>query len=267
MKKLSLLFALLGSFAAQAMIKEEEKVKIVKPLLVYIKNNTATKFIFSDYLAKTGKKVFSITIPAKSNVKINKKLSLAAGGLRTAYKLNLPSYSLDPSGGSYKLTFKNDELYLFGEQGTNALRTISNKLTITTGAPFAIEINEPNREWYKAKLTLVKAKPGILPEEEDEGSSKPTEITTIRTLTYNREPYTLDLKNEETFTLEPFEDLLQDGNKLVAVVSDSFIHFYDKKSYDDYKKSGKKTDPTTGKPIIESFGILVTDDEILKMRK
>jgi len=155
MKKLYLLLALLGTCAAQA-IKEEEKVTIVKPLLVYIKNNTAAEFKFSD--VKTGKKRFSITIPAKSTGQINKQLSLAIADAVTYLALRLPIYKLMLTDAIYTLWIDKNGLFIrggprLGPRGSGPDKTISNTLKITSGEHFAIELNETNDKLYpQAKL-------------------------------------------------------------------------------------------------------------------
>ncbi len=100
-----------------------------------------------------------------------------------------------------------------------------------------------------------------LPEEIKEIIDLPA---SVRIFTYNNKKYALDLNECETFTVETFSELLDQGKQLIGVVSNGIVKFYDADKYAIYKALGNTTDPQTRRPIKEDFHIMVTEKEVKK---
>ncbi len=172
MKKI-LLLALLGSFAAQAMNLSDaptEQADINKPILVSIKNNTATDWTFSGkYLGK--KQIFSIIIPAHSTRQIDRQLSFSKPSRRTFGKQQLYFLRQIDGPAKYRLVGINVLKLLYwtiycGSAMGCKRSTISNELTIASNERFTIELSKDGQSHkeelknYNAELKLLKeAKP------------------------------------------------------------------------------------------------------------
>ena len=263
-----LLLGLLGVYAAQAMEKPDSTLKFFVPFLTYIKNNTDTDWTFEAFVSgKPPITIVSIPIPPKSTSQIDQQIIISAADFLQRMAMgfmSLPLYVLrvgNKGRFDFMLLLPN-KLVLSGFLDPKSIfegprSQISNELKVNTGDRFAIELNQDELGNFVAQLMLIKEKaaPGPPKEAEEE----------IRTLTYNEKEYTLNLKDDETFTSETFQELLEQGKELVAVVSNGYVHFYKKESFEEWHKKNPN-DPITGKPVKEFFTIMimVTDKEILK---